>query len=114
MTPIDPAQAVKLARIRMALRRATGKTVDVEALLLGGSAQATASIKEWRALGVAELNQLLDHWVAESTGAPARAPSPAKAPGGAPAAPAAAPTDPPTDPPDPKSPTDRRYLRGAR
>jgi hypothetical protein len=111
MAPIDPAQAVKLARIRMALRRATGKTVDVEALLLGSTAQAAASIKEWRALGVAELNQLLDHWVAESSGAPARAPSPAKPP---PGAPAAAPADPPPDPPDPKAPPDRRYLRGAR
>jgi hypothetical protein len=111
MAPIDPAQAVKLARIRMALRRATGKAFDVEALLLGSTAQAAASIKEWRALGVAELNQLLDHWVAESSGAPARALSPAKPP---PGAPAAAPADPPPDPPDPKAPPDRRYLRGAR
>jgi hypothetical protein len=111
MAPIDPAQAVKLARIRMALRRATGKAFDVEALLLGGSAQAAAAIKEWRALGVAELNQLLDHWVADSAGVPARAPSPNKAPAGAPAA---APADPPPDPPDPKTPPDRRYLRGAR
>lgn len=122
MTPIEPAQAVKLARIRMALRRASGKAFDVEALLLGSAAQAAASMKEWRALGVAELNLLLDQWVAESASAGrARVPAPAAAdaPGAASAmaqgaAPAAAPADAPPDPPDPKSPADRRYLRGAR
>jgi hypothetical protein len=107
MSPVDPAQAVKLARIRMALRRATGQAFDVEALLLGSAAQATASIKAWRALGSADLNTLLDHWV--NGAAPAPAPAPAPAQESAPATPT-----PPTDPDAPKPPTNRRYLRGAR
>lgn len=103
MSQVDPAQAVKLARIRMALRRATGKSFDVEALLLGGATQAAASIRAWRALGSADLDALLDHWVNGAAPSPSPAPAPA-----APAAPA------PLDPDAPKPPTDRRYLRGAR
>jgi hypothetical protein len=107
MAPVDPAQAVKLARIRMALRRATGQVFDVEALLLGSASQAAANIKAWRALGSADLNTLLDHWV--NGAAPALAPAPAPVPASAPADPT-----PSTDPDAPKPPPDRRYLRGAR
>jgi hypothetical protein len=115
MPQVDPIHAVRLARIRMALRRATGQAFDVEALLLGAPDAAAAAIEAWRALGAPDLTALLDQWVtAQSPAASANPSGPvprAQAP--APAAPPP-PSAPGPEPEPPAPPTDRRYLRGAR
>jgi hypothetical protein len=114
MPSVDPAHAVKLARIRMALRRATGQSFDVETLLTGPRETAAATIKQWRALGVAELDALLDQWLGAPPGALNAAPPP-EAGAAAKAAPKPAAPAPPTPNPEPPvPPPDRRYLRGAR
>ena len=57
----DPSHAVLLARIRLSLRRATGVAPDVDALVATPEL-AAASIARWRALGVADLDSLLDRY----------------------------------------------------
>jgi hypothetical protein len=58
MATADPAYAILLSRIRLAVRRATGLMVDVE-ILLKSPKKAGAQIAEWRALKSADLDQLL-------------------------------------------------------
>ena len=116
MATVDPVRAVRLARIRMALRRATGKMLDVEALL-GHPASAADSLRTWRALGNADLNLLLDEHEFGGTPPRAAAHSPTHSPTHPPAA--RHPADPagpanPANPDTPKPPADPRYLRGAR
>ena len=109
MATVDPVRAVRLARIRMALRRATGKMLDVEALL-GHPASAADSLRTWRALGNADLNLLLDEHEFGSTPPRPAAHSPTHPPA---ARDPANPAD-PANPDHPKPPADPRYLRGAR
>jgi hypothetical protein len=61
MAIADPVYAVLLSRIRLAVRRVTGKMVEVEAIFANPT-QAQAQVFEWRALNSPELNQLLHQY----------------------------------------------------
>jgi hypothetical protein len=61
MAIADPVYAVLLSRIRLAVRRVTGKMVEVEAIFANPT-QVQAQIFEWRALNSPELNQLLHQY----------------------------------------------------
>ena len=106
--PSDSSRAVLAARLRLALRRATGALVDVDAAL-AEPASAAAQIIAWRALGAQELDHLLDMYENKaSVAAAARA----SVPSAAATRPAAAQV---VDlKPKPDGALTKRYIRGAR
>ena len=117
MPSVDPAQAVLLARIRMALRRSTGQAFDVESLLTGSRETASEAIKTWRSLNIPEIDALIDQWIAAwrpggSAQKKSAAPPEKSGSGVAGSSGSSAPKK-DDSPPEPSKP-DQRYLRGAR